>query len=35
LKGGELVIVEGYQKTQPGAPVVLAPVADGAAYLGK
>jgi membrane fusion protein (multidrug efflux system) len=32
LKGGELVIVEGYQKTQPGAPVVLAPPADAAAY---
>jgi membrane fusion protein, multidrug efflux system len=32
LKGGEKVIVEGYQKTQPGAPVVMAPAADAAAY---
>jgi membrane fusion protein (multidrug efflux system) len=32
LKGGELVIVEGFQKTQPGAPVALAPAADAAAY---
>jgi membrane fusion protein, multidrug efflux system len=35
LKGGEHVIVEGYQKTQPGAPVVIAPAADAAAYLSK
>jgi membrane fusion protein, multidrug efflux system len=35
LKGGERVIVEGYQKTPPGAPVVIAPDADAAAYTGK